>query len=270
MQRFNTGETAESLKENYNPEGSILRKCQLRMLDMLLCIDSVCQQHSIPYFIDAGTLLGAVRHKGFIPWDDDVDVFVDRKYYRKLKQILISSEHNQYILQCHETDPGYMGRWMVLRDTKSEYLQNTNLHKIRKYRGVQVDIFPIDDVLPDFMAGISGRLQWNLVDKLIKHGCFELAKANFLFLDRVLFPLVLKTCSLFRHYDYYTLGVGTGYKMHLHKENIYPLSKIEFEGHLLSCPVNCAEELKSIYGNFSELPPIDKRDHHQADYLIWD
>ena len=62
------------LRERYNPNGSTLRKQQLRMLEMLQYIDSVCKKHNIRYWLCSGTLLGAVRHGGFIPWDDDVDI----------------------------------------------------------------------------------------------------------------------------------------------------------------------------------------------------
>ena len=58
----------------YNGEGTMLRKAQLRMLDILVEVDKVCKRHNIPYWVDYGTLLGAVRHGGFIPWDDDLDI----------------------------------------------------------------------------------------------------------------------------------------------------------------------------------------------------
>ena len=68
---FNTGETQSELRAKYNPEGSILRRAQMRMLDMLIYLDKVCKEQNIPYRIDGGNVLGAVRHGGFIPWDDD-------------------------------------------------------------------------------------------------------------------------------------------------------------------------------------------------------
>ena len=64
-------ETQESLRAKYNPEGSELRRLQMRMLDILIVVDEICRRHDIPYWIEGGTLLGAVRHGGFIPWDDD-------------------------------------------------------------------------------------------------------------------------------------------------------------------------------------------------------
>ena len=67
-------EETKCLREKYSPDGSTLRKAQLRMLEMLKFIDGVCKDNGIEYWIDYGTLLGAARHGGFIPWDDDTDI----------------------------------------------------------------------------------------------------------------------------------------------------------------------------------------------------
>ena len=69
----------DKLRKKYNPEGSILRKQQLRMLELLDFVDSICKQHNIAYCLDSGTLLGAARNKGFIPWDEDLDITTHRK-----------------------------------------------------------------------------------------------------------------------------------------------------------------------------------------------
>lgn len=142
MRTFNTGETEQELKEKYNPEGSVLRKMQLRMLDMLLYIDKVCKEQNIEWRLDSGNVLGAVRHGGFIPWDDDVDIVLTPKEFKKLVKYLKDNPHHQFVLQDNETDKGfYSPNWAVLRDTKSEYIQNTYVHNARKYKGAQIDIF---------------------------------------------------------------------------------------------------------------------------------
>ena len=81
---------SEQLKAKYNPEGSTLRKAQLRMAEMLKYIDKICHEHSITYWMDFGTLLGAVRHGGFIPWDDDTDICMPIEDYERFKRLLIT------------------------------------------------------------------------------------------------------------------------------------------------------------------------------------
>ena len=91
------------LRERFNPDGSSLRNHQLRMLEMLKYIDGVCKKHNISYWLSSGTLLGAVRHGGFIPWDDDLDIEMLRKDYLKLVKVLGREIDSKYALQTHKT-----------------------------------------------------------------------------------------------------------------------------------------------------------------------
>lgn len=123
----------KELREQYNSDGSILRKAQLRMLDMLSFIDKVCEEHNLTYWMSGGTFLGAVRHGGFIPWDNDTDVCMPREDLLKLEKILKGKEYrdSQFQLQCASSDSGFFEHWDVLRDTKSEYLiDNSSTKKI--------------------------------------------------------------------------------------------------------------------------------------------
>ena len=78
----------QKLRAKYNPDGSTLRRAQLRMLDILKFIDKVCRDNGLKYWLEGGTLLGAVRHGGFIPWDDDTDIAMTREDSMKLVKIL--------------------------------------------------------------------------------------------------------------------------------------------------------------------------------------
>ena len=96
------------LRQRFNPEGSVLRQHQLRMLELLKVIDCICKKHDIPYWLSSGTLIGAARHKGFIPWDDDLDIEMMREDYLRLIKILPEELPDNLALQTHETDPNYI------------------------------------------------------------------------------------------------------------------------------------------------------------------
>ena len=98
---------AEALKARFNPDGSPLRRMQDRMTEMLREIDAICRRHNIRYWLCSGTLLGCIRHGGYIPWDDDLDIEVLREDYDRLMEILPRELPEHLRLQNHDTDPGY-------------------------------------------------------------------------------------------------------------------------------------------------------------------
>ena len=96
-----------NLRARFNPDGSLLRRQQMRMLDILLEVDRICRKHNITYWLSSGTLIGAVRHKGFIPWDDDLDIEMLLPDYERLMKILPQELPDTMALQTQDTDPNY-------------------------------------------------------------------------------------------------------------------------------------------------------------------
>lgn len=114
----------DSLRSKYNPDGSLLRKSQLKMLDMLKFVDEVCSNNEIEYWLDSGTLLGAVRHGGFIPWDDDTDICMTRDNFEKFKSVISSKLYGGkgVYLQYNGLDKHYYPTWAKIRETYSDEL----------------------------------------------------------------------------------------------------------------------------------------------------
>lgn len=270
---FTTGETSESLRNEYNPDGSNLRKAQLRMLDMLKYLDGVARKIGVEYYIEGGTILGAIRHGGFIPWDDDADIAMKRSDWKKLCAYLKTYPHPQFVLQDHSTDPNYFGAWAVLRDLKSEYQQEDMIHKIRKFRGLQVDIFPLEENPIQAFRRFSYILtKINMRMFVGRHPL--LAECFFKFQFVILNPFarfLSRTFPFIGKEDYcsYVYGHVASRPLFL-ESNLFPTQNIIFEGCSLKGPNNPECYCCGFFGEYESLPSRDKRNKHHAQYKIWD
>ena len=125
-----------------------LRQLQMVELEMLIEFDRICRKHNIKYSLDGGTLLGAVRHKGFIPWDDDIDVIMLREEYRKFKHACKKDlDRRRFFLQDYKTDPGYRFGYAKLRREGTAFVR-VGQEDIPQNEGVFIDIMVADNV-PD-------------------------------------------------------------------------------------------------------------------------
>lgn len=122
-----------------------LRQLQLTQLEMLKLFDKICQEHGIAYSLYAGTLLGAVRHKGFIPWDDDLDVCMSRKNYDRFLKVWEETKHDGYLLQNKENSPAFSQSFSKIRKEHSTFLQSEKEAGCY-HTGIFIDIFPLDRV----------------------------------------------------------------------------------------------------------------------------
>lgn len=255
----------------YNPEGSDLRKMQMRMLDMLIFVDSVCEKHNIKYWLAFGTLLGAVRHGGFIPWDDDLDIEMLKDDYDILLSLIDKELPNYYHIQNHKSDRNYIFPIAKLRDKNSRITENKNADKNYKMRGIYIDLFYLDKG-NKFIARLTVNIQKILfATTLLKNdklGILALLR-NFLYfkIHKIVFPLIRILVKLFGIKSYIA-PYGTGFASKRKIEEILPLKKILFEGKYFNSPHNTDTYLKDIYGNYMELPADDERRVHTLELIF--
>ena len=99
----------------WNPEGSMLRRDQLELFRILKALAKICEEHHIPWWLGSGSLLGAARHKGFIPWDDDMDIVLLRKDCKRLEKILCQLENDEFVYHSMDTDVDYVNYYGKFR-----------------------------------------------------------------------------------------------------------------------------------------------------------
>lgn len=251
----------------YNPEGSTLRNMQLRLLDILVEIDRICRKHNIQYWIDFGTLLGAVRHEGFIPWDDDIDVAMPTADYYRFLEIAPHELPDSLFLQTKSTDPTYPFLLNKVRDKKSFFITQHEDFTRNYEKGLYIDLFEVQPY-----PNVNPKLQKRIMRWLLKTYFFFSVKQEVTIkntIAAVSFPIINAFLNLIWSIFSLRPKHKVGYEKHFNpygnsysKDMIFPLKDIVFEGKTFLGPADPDRYLTSIYKDYMVLPPEDKRITH--------
>lgn len=254
------------------------------LVQMLHKIHEYCINNNIRYFLTFGTLLGAVRHKGFIPWDDDIDLAMPRQDYEIFFQNFNKNNSSFYkAIDCQNDKKYYLPYGKVI-DIRTILKEEINT----KYSiGLYIDIFPMDNVPDDMHENKKFMNQIKLYSyiqsiKFIKYNNKRNILKKFLIIILKALTIIYTSNKLARKceklYQKYNnintqkIAVCAWYKRiegAIPREYFNHLILMEFEGSSFMCPRDYDKILNAYYGNYMELPPIEERKAHHSYVLKW-
>lgn len=263
---------------------------ELRMAKELL---RVCEEEKIPIYASFGTVLGAVRHHGFIPWDKDMDFFIFREDYERF--ITLGDRFNKpYFLQTVQTEGGKWFRPMSrVVDCSTTCLTPRDKNNLKSHNGIFIDIFPMDKVPDplnkkevyaygnklDFLRSMCNLKVYGLYqrnEKGLKRALLQLARIPLSFVSiQYLNNQLQKACQAYKdsNFEGYRTSADrylrrTKRHYALMKNELVPAIDCQFEYLTLKIPGNYHAYLSKIYGeNYMEFPPEDKRNTHGRDII---
>lgn len=254
----------------------ILKQLQNIQLECLIELDRICKENNIKYSLDGGSLLGAVRHKGFIPWDDDIDLIMLRSDYERFFEICKKElDSDRFFLQEHRTDPHYCVGYPRIRRNGTVYQRAGHEH-MKYHDGVFIDLFVLDNV-PDnpllralhrYACFCIRKILWSKTGKklaptLLQRIWFSLVAlipSNFAFGCN---DIIARTCNerktkLIRHNTHpYPNPKICGYG--IPSELLDEFTELEFEGRSFPAVKEYDKYLTMLYGDYMKLPPKEKQ-----------
>lgn len=252
------------------------KKTWIICLDLLLFFDDFCKKNGLAYYLMFGTLLGAVRHQGFVPWDDDIDVVMPREDYNKLKS-LRGNFDEPYFLQIPGDDNHYFYSYIKIRNSRTSSLSK-GLFYCSFNKGISIDVFCIDNWKDDN----EGCQLYNDINRLILEQSrymksfdpksvffnpnreFKTAYQNMVMIE--------KLCQLFNQADTNIVCLPNiqayGYSKNLFLKEWFGVgTKLTFMGFSFPAPSEYQKILEVIYGKYMEFPPIESRGKWHTAYV---
>lgn len=255
--------------KNFTPEE--LRKWQLKLLEILVYFRDFCEEHEIKFFLSGGTCLGAIRHKGFIPWDDDVDVVLLREDYEKLISIW-NKEADTSRFICSVTNRNQSSRFPMatIRSVNTTCIYDHSVNDDLCH-GLKIDVEFLDVVpkgvvekkIHTLCEGLLGLFRTQRIPKRLSKATTMQSKLLFaLFPTTHLRWIVSVVCEkIVRRYNPPHEGDEVRYLLcHTHPINLFTDRLwVDFEGYKMPIVGGYDTLLKNAYGDYMELPPEDKR-----------
>jgi lipopolysaccharide cholinephosphotransferase len=237
----------------------VLRAAQQRMYEMLLVFDRICRENGLTYWLDFGTLLGAVRHRGFIPWDDDLDVSMPYNDYLRFLEIAPDVLPKELFLQTKKNDPHYVNFFAKIRDRRSTLIDAWETDKnIRYHQGIFIDIFPAMCVAKETLESRWFRALI-LASKMTHNRHIRIDPLTRFLIDRI---------NRYRK-ERGAYLISAAETMHYLKpvtfETVFPLASLSFGEKTFPVPGRFDTYLRRFFGeDYMQLPPVQQRIWHSV------
>ena len=247
------------------------------ILQILLSVDKVCREHDLTYYCWAGTMLGAIRHKGFIPWDDDMDICMPRPDYDRLM-----THAHEWLPQplealSIETDASYPGGFGKIVDGSTTLIEREHSDYVG---GIYIDVFPIDGMTKNKLGQKIAVARYKAMDKLLyflhrdpyKHGHGPSSWPVLLIQKIFSHEWARKQLrAAYLAYDYesseYVLDYDDGVNGVIPKTVLGTPQPVAFEGHMVMGVEHADAYLRNKYGDYMVIPPHDNQRQHNFFYL---
>jgi lipopolysaccharide cholinephosphotransferase len=262
-------------------DDAMLRQLQMIQLEMLIEVDRICRKCDIRYNIIAGTLLGAIRHGGYIPWDDDADVALLRLEYEKFRDACKTElDTTRFYFQDHRNTEGYRWGYGKLRRKETAFLREYQEHMPYE-QGVFIDIFPLDGVPDNYLLRWFHNLNCTCIRKILWSAVGRIADKSKVM--RYLYSLLYKipTRAVFHYYHnliarsnkkntrmvrilmFPTPNKEYGYYRRWYEESM----DIKFENYIFKGIKEYDDYLSFKFGDYMTLPPENQRKTHPVSFI---
>ena len=270
-----------------------IKDVQKVILDIMSEIDKICNENNLRYFAIGGTCLGAVRHKGFIPWDDDLDIAMPRKDYELFKKIASECLPSYLCIMDENKTEHFAAHFMKVHNINTTFIEEGKGIYPDRYTGVYVDIMPLDGIpnnrvkrwfyfkVVKLLLRLNSRrkrveeLKRREKDKLLKYFFW-----NFIYVILECFPnnFFEEICTKFQSRYDYEESENLSYTWSLRMDEILFSKKcfedyrlLPFEDMFIRCPIGYEEFLSKLFGNYMQLPPEEQRiPCHKTDIIDLD
>lgn len=270
-----------------------MNKLQEKILEIFVVVENICTKHNLRYFAIGGTCLGAVRHGGFIPWDDDLDIAMPREDYERFKQIAKNElPSNLKIMDDIET-ANYTCHFMKVHNIDTTFIEKGFIEFPSRYTGVYVDIMPLDGIPK---SDAEKKKYFSKLTNLYRLNYYRMFKPNFKKVENVtdlvkmmgrviLYPVLnvfphnyfkKKYVEIQQSYSYEDTD-ELGYTWSAIKEITFSKKafdeyvELPFEDTIMRCPRDYDMFLKSLFGDYMRLPPEEaQKPHHEYEVLDLD